>query len=191
MILIKIIIFSLLDNKLNIYLDRNNLPHGNFQSGNLDIQVEKIFHESTNMLIKQDYIEQLYSFSKENTIEIAYYVLLSPERAEKLRLHFLPIEKGEEKTGSELLTYAHQRLRWKVEYTNIIYSLLAKNFTLSELQKGYEIILGRTLDKRNFRKKMFSLNFLIPTDKKTGRATRPAQMYRFKERKSRIIKIFS
>jgi 8-oxo-dGTP diphosphatase len=88
------------------------------------------------------------------------------------------------------LEYAIQRLRWKLEYTNIVYSLLPRDFTLTELQRVYEIILGRPLDKRNFRKKMLSLGMLQVTPRavKVG-AHRPARLYRFRRRTPMIIEV--
>jgi 8-oxo-dGTP diphosphatase len=89
-----------------------------------------------------------------------------------------------------IISYAVQRLRWKIEYTNVVYSLLSREFTLSDLQKVYEAILGKFIDKRNFRKKILSLHFLQPTRKiKIGRA-RPALFYTFKEKKPVIVNIF-
>jgi 8-oxo-dGTP diphosphatase len=80
-----------------------------------------------------------------------------------------------------------QRLRGKLEYTDIGYQLLAPEFTLSELQVVYEAILSpRTLDKRNFRKKVLSTGILEPTahTRKSGQH-RPAALYRFSPRAER------
>ena len=83
-----------------------------------------------------------------------------------------------------------QRLRWKIEYTNIVYSLLPKEFTFGELQKVYEAILGRTMDKRNFRKKILSLGILTDTGKKkTQGRSRPAEVYRFKSREMTYVEV--
>jgi 8-oxo-dGTP diphosphatase len=89
-----------------------------------------------------------------------------------------------------MLQYALQRLRWKLEYTNIVYSLLPRDFTLTELQRVYETILDRPLDKRNFRKKMMSLGMLQATPRmaKIG-AHRPARLYRFRRRMPMIIEV--
>ena len=55
-------------------------------------------------------------------------------------------------------------------------------FPLSELQSAYESVLGRKLDKRNFRKKLLSLNILVPTKEVLGGSHRPSVLYRFKKR---------
>lgn len=83
----------------------------------------------------------------------------------------------------DIISYAHQRLASKIAYTNIIAALLPPEFSLTELQRGYEIIFGRQLDKRNFRKKLLSLDLVEATAdfRQTG-AHRPARLYRFKNR---------
>src|SRR3989304_1373996 len=56
-----------------------------------------------------------------------------------------------------VIGYALHRLRAKLDYSNVAYSLLPADFTLSQLQRTYEAILSRPLDKRNFRKRILSL----------------------------------
>jgi len=51
---------------------------------------------------------------------------------------------------------------WKLAYTNVVWSLLPRRFALTELQKVYEAVLGRPLDKRNFRKKILALGLVEP-----------------------------
>jgi 8-oxo-dGTP diphosphatase len=70
-----------------------------------------------------------------------------------------------------VLDYALERLRNKLEYTNVAYSLLPGRFTLSQLQRVYESILGRKLDKRNFRKRMLSREIIAPTKERQQGAT--------------------
>ena len=62
-----------------------------------------------------------------------------------------------------IINYAKQRLEWKLEYTNIAKEILPKHFKMSSLQKVYEIITGKAYDKRNFQKKIFSLNIISET----------------------------
>jgi 8-oxo-dGTP diphosphatase len=78
-----------------------------------------------------------------------------------------------------IVAYALERLRNKLEYTTVGIQLLAKKFTLAELQAVYEAILGKTIDKRNFRRKMALLKLLKPLKewKETGR--KPAQLFSF------------
>ena len=86
--------------------------------------------------------------------------------------------------NEDVLEYALERLRNKLEYTNVAYSLLPGRFTLSQLQRVYESILGRKLDKRNFRKRMLSREIIEPTaERQAEGAGRPAQLYRFSSTK--------
>jgi len=87
---------------------------------------------------------------------------------------------------------ALDRLRAKVGYTNIVWSILPLTFSLSELQRVYEIILGEPMDKRNFRKKIFSLALIEKTgQKREGEAHRPAALYQFKKRQLEYVDLFS
>ncbi|HBR81010.1 MAG: NUDIX hydrolase [Candidatus Uhrbacteria bacterium GW2011_GWE2_45_35] len=91
---------------------------------------------------------------------------------------------------SEILKIAINRLRSKLEYTNIVWSLLPPEFTLTQLQNIYEIILDRDLDKRNFRRKILELGLVATTGKKIkGEAYRPAELYRFKQRRLTYVEV--
>jgi 8-oxo-dGTP diphosphatase len=72
------------------------------------------------------------------------------------------------------------RLRGKLTYQPIGFELLPPKFTLTQLQRLYEAVLGQSLDKRNFRKKALSYDLLIPLQEKHQEGPhRPAQLYRF------------
>lgn len=79
-----------------------------------------------------------------------------------------------------VLNKALVALREKLRTEPIGFELLPEKFTLSQLQKVYEVILGTALDKRNFRKKIARMKYLIPLDEKQkGVAHKPAQLYIF------------
>lgn len=81
---------------------------------------------------------------------------------------------------ANIINYARERLAAKITNTNAAYSLLPPTFTLSQLQAVYEAVLGKELDKRNFRKKFLSLNLIHETNEmwREG-AHRPAKLYAF------------
>jgi 8-oxo-dGTP diphosphatase len=81
------------------------------------------------------------------------------------------------------------RLRAKLRYTNLVYGLLPARFTIGELQAMYEAILGRRLDRRNFRKKILSLGLLRPAPGARRGAHRPASLYAFRHRRPMMIEI--
>ncbi|HBN85348.1 MAG TPA: ADP-ribose pyrophosphatase [Clostridiales bacterium] len=79
---------------------------------------------------------------------------------------------------AKIITYGLERLRNKIEYTDIAFNLMPDLFTLSELQQVYEVILGKELLKANFRRKIS--DFVIKTDESTKeKAHRPSILYRF------------
>lgn len=79
----------------------------------------------------------------------------------------------------EILAAAVARLRGKLSYSTVAYGLLPDAFTLAELQRAYEAVLGHPLDKRNFRKKVLSLGMLDTAPGQRRGPHRPAQLYRF------------
>jgi 8-oxo-dGTP diphosphatase len=89
---------------------------------------------------------------------------------------------------NEIIEYAHKRLAAKLTYTNSVFALLPKFFTLTQLQNAYETILDHKYDKRNFRKKFLSLKMVEPTDKYLHEgAHRPALLYRFRHQKLQTL----
>jgi len=89
----------------------------------------------------------------------------------------------------KILDYALKRLRWKFEYTTVAFSLLEKKFTLSELQAIYETVFNKKFDKRNFRKKILSLNILNEEEIKKNVSNRPPQLFSLKEKIGKIVEI--
>ncbi len=85
---------------------------------------------------------------------------------------------------NEIFEHALNQLKRKIQLRPIGFELLPEKFTLSELQNLYEAILGRELDKRNFRRKMLRSGFVIPLEEKQqGVANKPAQFYQFNRQK--------
>ncbi len=87
---------------------------------------------------------------------------------------------------NEILAAAIERLRNKVEYTSLPAFLLPKEFTLTDLQRAYEIVLGRKLEKSAFRMRVLAADVVDPVDKVRAGANRPAQMYRLKRAKTPV-----
>lgn len=90
--------------------------------------------------------------------------------------------------NEKVIAYAEHRLRNKLEYTNVVYSLLPSRFTLTEMQRVYEAILGETMDKRNFRRRVVGLGIVRETgqSRKEG-AHRPAMLYEFTRREPMVL----
>lgn len=144
--------------------------------------------------ISVDYLEQLYTFGNTipakgpRAIEVSYYglvpsVLLHPEAmADRSRINWFALGELPQvlESHGRIVKVALERLRGKLAYTAVGFELLHESFALAELQHLYEIILGKVLDKRNFRKKIFDLGILEPTSQRARGRGRPALLYRFK-----------
>jgi 8-oxo-dGTP diphosphatase len=86
-----------------------------------------------------------------------------------------------------ILTAALERLRGKVEYTSLPAFLLPEPFTLPELQRTYELVLGRALDKSAFRKRMLDGGFLEEAGMVEGGFGRSAMGYRVRDRERAAV----
>lgn len=86
----------------------------------------------------------------------------------------------------QILASAISRLRSKVEYTSLPAFLLPREFTLSELQRVYEIVLGRKLEKSAFRTRVLSAELVVPLPRYKEGPNRPAQLYKLKSQTSPI-----
>lgn len=209
---VDVVIFTILDKQLSVLLlelkelpniDKWALPGGLVKiDENCDQAVARHLQEKAN--VSDIYTEQLYTFSDVDrdpsgrVISVSYYTLapegkLHPQttsRYKSIALHRISQLPDLAYDHKAIIDTALARLRSKIEYTNIVYSLLPKEFTLTQLQSTYEIILGRPLDKRNFRKKILSLGLVKSLDRSTiGMAHRPAQLYAFVSHKPTFANI--
>jgi 8-oxo-dGTP diphosphatase len=148
--------------------------------------------------LRSIFLEQLYSFSavdrdpRERVVSVAYYALVNlrdhdvhaasdASDAAWFGVHDVPSLAFDH---TEILRTALDRLRGKLRYQPIGFELLPKKFTLSQLQRLYELVLERELDKRNFRKRVLAMDLLVELDEvEQGVAHRAARLYRFDERK--------
>ncbi len=196
MIGIKLVLFSVIDGRLCVYLQKQELPSIVWKGEKgLDQAVEELTKSVPGLSTDQGYREQLYTFSGneagEFDLAIAYFVLLAEHKIpQAVRPQWIAFEALGDSQDLAIIEYAMQRLRWKIEYTNVVYGLLPAEFTLGQLQRIYEAIVGKSLDKRNFRKKILSLGIFRDTKKKRrlGRA-RPAEVYTFKTRRLTYVEI--
>ena len=89
----------------------------------------------------------------------------------------------------KILDYSLKRLKWKFEYTTVAFSLLPKKFTISEIQNIYEIVFNRQFDKRNFAKKVLSLDILKEEEIKKDVSHRPPMLYSLKKDIGEVVEI--
>jgi len=203
------VVFKVIKDQLNILLVKRGtkpfkgmwaLPGGRVNKGeSLDKTAKRELYEETG--VKNIFLEQLYTFGEPNrdprgrVISVAYFALINQEP--KLRastdtvdarwfvMKKLPALAFDHQ---DIIDYALMRLRWKLEYTNIVRNLLPQHFTLSNLQKVYEIILNKKIDKRNFRKKILSLHLIKPARRnKINVPFRPPQLWTFRTDKHVVL----
>jgi 8-oxo-dGTP diphosphatase len=143
---------------------------------------------------KNVYLEQLYSFGdpgrdpRGRVVTVAYYALVPTDKSPLLAgtdaatagwypVSALPPLAFDHK---RIVEYAVDRLRNKLEYTNVGFQLLPAKFTLSALQALHEAILGKPLDKRNFRRKVLGLGLVKPSKEMQATGRKPAQLFSFR-----------
>ena len=174
------------------FLGEYAIPGGFLRADeSLEEAAKRELHEETS--VRDVYLEQLYSFGdpardpRGRVVTVAYYALVSSEHmdlsagADAAEAEWVAVKRlpplAFDHAG--IVAYALERLRNKLEYTTVGVQLLPKKFTLAELQAVYEAILGKRIDKRNFRRKMALLKILKPLKewKETGR--KPARLFGF------------
>ncbi|WP_405291288.1 NUDIX hydrolase [Algibacter sp. Ld11] len=162
----------------------------------LEDAVDRELFEETG--IKINYLEQLYTFGKPDrdprgrVVSIAYFGLVRPnafklyastdaEQAQWFNINDLPKLSFDHK---EILKTAVERLQGKITYEPIGFELLDKKFPFSDLEKLYTTLLGREIDRRNFRKKIVGLNVLDELDEKVSKGSgRPANLFQFNQKR--------
>jgi len=181
------------------YLDQWALPGGfiEYQESTEQAAQRKLFEETS---LSDVFLEQLYTFSnpdrdpRNHVISVVYYALVNMQKHHilgKKNLHSATVEwiKMDNLPSlafdhNEIVQVALQRLKGKITYTPIGFELLPEKFTLNELQILYEKILHRTIDKRNFRKKILSYGLLEPLQEYQKEVKhRAAQYYQFNAQK--------
>ena len=197
-----VVVFTIRDGRLSILLvKRANPPFAGswaLPGGFLDIDEDldgcaaRELEEETG--VSGLYLEQLYTFGathrdpRERVISVTYYALVPQDALATPRAASDAADVGWHPFDelpllafdhADIVQMAHDRLVAKLDYSTIAFGFMPRTFTLSELQCVYEILLNQSLDKRNFRKRMLSLNLIEETGKlRRNGKHRPAREYR-------------
>jgi 8-oxo-dGTP diphosphatase len=200
---VDLVIFTIAENDLRVLLIRRAqepfknkwaLP-GGFVEMDESLEEAAAREMEEEVGVRDVYLEQLYTFGdpkrdpRGRVISVAYFALVDASRqniraaddAAEAQWHsvFKPPKLAFD--HRKILDYAVWRLRNKIEWTTVGYELLPKKFTLSELQRVYEIILQKPVDKRNFRKRILAQGEIRELNEtRSDGAHRPARLYSFK-----------
>lgn len=197
-----VVIFAISEGELRVLLIYRSappqeglwaLPGGRWDgSESLEALAARKLVEETG--VRNLYLEQLFTTPgldpANPSVAVAYFALVDA-RTVRLRQAsewppaWHPVSSLPELAfdNNRVIAQAVERVRAKLEYTNIAFGLLPEQFTLRELHRTYEAILEEPLDRRNFRKRMISSGIIEPTGavQREG-AHRPAALYRFVSR---------
>ena len=201
---VDVVIFTLRDGDLQVLLIRRGHPPfagnwaipGGFVEINESLEAGALRELEEETGVQDVYIEQLYTFGRPDrdprtrVITVAYIALMPENSRATIRagddaaearwwsMYDLPTLAFDH---ADILNYALTRLRYKLEYTAVGFEFLPIEFTLSELQSAYEIILGESLDRGNFRKKLRRADVVEATQRFQTTGGRPARLYRFRD----------
>ena len=207
------VVFGLDDDGLKVLLVQRDLPPfkdrwalpGGFvrMEESVDDAARRELREETGLTLNDLYLEQLYTFGgvgrdpRGRVVSVAYYALVNLADHRVQAATDARDAAWFSVSDTPSLAFDHDaivaaalgRLKGKVRYQPIGFELLPPKFTLSQLQRLYETVLERPLDKRNFRKKILSMEVLVETDEvQQDVAHRAARLYRFDEDKYRRLK---
>jgi 8-oxo-dGTP diphosphatase len=197
-----VVILTVSEGQLRVLLiHRSGEPHQGMWAlpGGFPNRGESLADAAARKLLEETgvsdvYLEQLFTFDgldgASESVAVAYFALVDPRN---VRLREEPVWEPRwfALSGLPELAFNNQtvietamaRLRNKLEYTNVAYSLMPREFTLRDLQAVYESIYGRSFDKRNFRRRMISQGLIRPTGRTSTRgAHRPAELFEFTSR---------
>ena len=187
----------LIQRKYNPFKGQWAIPGGFvLENESLEDAVARELKEETGISI--NYLEQLYTFGnvdrdpRGRVVSVAYFGLIHPEGhtleattdAEKAQWFDMDTLPELSFDHQQIIEIAIERLRGKIRYEPLGFELLETKFLFSDLEKLYTTLLGRPIDRRNFRKKINSLNILDELDEKVSQGKgRPASLFRFNEKR--------
>lgn len=195
---VQVVVFSLRDQRLQVLLEQAPPDLGpSWVIPGSSVADGLSLEESASALLARficrhrTYLEQLYTYGDphrhpiQRVISVVYFALIPSDAfcAPDDPVRWFPVDElpALALDFREVLAYAVRRLRYKLEYSAAGFELLPEFFTLSELQRTYEMILGERLDKRNFRRRILQAGIIEPgTNQRRAGEGRPAQLYRYR-----------
>jgi 8-oxo-dGTP diphosphatase len=135
------------------------------------------------------WIEQAGAFGDDTThpanalVSVCYVAVVPPPTRESLWLNTNPMPALPDRQR-RMVSGALEAVRARLEQSPLAFSMLPREFTLSELQQTYETVLARRLHKASFRRSLQAAFVVEPTGEQRGEGRgRPAQLYRYAPRR--------
>lgn len=202
---VDVVIFTILNDEVHVLLNkRPDFPYkGQWATpgGFIDLKRDATLEDTAKRKLKDKtgyeapYLEQLGTIGNSKrdprgwSVTVTYFALVNADKvAFSEDCQWCPLDnegKARQKLAFDhntLIQEAFQRLRNKAQYTTIVLHVLPEKFTLSELQTGYEIILGGKLNKAGFRRRILKANVIEELEGESKQtATRKAQLYQKSE----------
>jgi len=174
------------------YTGKWAMPGGRIRGGET-VEQAAVRELSEKAGITDVYLEQLYTFSEPTRdaagrcISVAHMALINGDvqlrTTDKYSgIGWFPVSRLPPMAfdHKEIAAYAVKRLRAKLEWSDVARNLLGETFTLGELQRLYEEIMGKKLDARNFQRRVVQIGLVKDTGRmRTGQAYRQARLFRF------------
>ena len=188
-LLVNVVLFRLADDTLQVLLAPASgsweLPAAGLGEGeSLEQAAERLIAALIDR--RKTYLEQLFTYGEGTgpAIRVAYFAIIPMEAnlrvGPPVRWVAIAPLPPLSPADAEIMAYSLRRLRYKLEYTAVGFQLLPGEFTLSELQHTYEIVLDERLDKRNFRRHMLHSGIIEETARLRTGEGRPARLYRYR-----------
>lgn len=165
------------------------------------IELDETLEEAARRELKEEtsienvHLEQLHTYGdpeqdpRDRVVTVAFLALIPPDKVVDFRggddaahVAWIPVDNLPALAfdQTDIVSYAQSRLNYLLEYSDIGFKLLPHEFTLSDVQRLYETILGIKIDKRNFRRRILIADIIESTSKLRTGEGRPARLYRYK-----------
>ena len=208
---VDIAIFSVIDDKLNVLtVKRAQYPRKGkwaLPGGFIDLSADKTIDDAAHRKLAEKtgvtkaHLEQVISVGNNTrdprgwSVTIAYMALVSVDAVDLRKddsseeVAWTPVDQLKKNNDlafdhNQILESCHKRLKDKVRYTSLPVNLLPPDFTLTELQKIFEVILAKSVEKKSFRRRILDAQILEETGNFRGGGTRPAKLYRVANKKT-------
>ncbi|NNK14608.1 MAG: NUDIX hydrolase [Desulfofustis sp.] len=202
---VDIAIFSVIDDKLNVLtVKRAQQPRKGkwaLPGGFINLDTDKTIEDAAYRKLAEKtgvtkaHLEQVISVGNNTrdprgwSVTIAYMALVSVDAVDLRKdgsseeLTWTQVDQLKKNNDlafdhNKILKICHQRLKDKVRYTSLPVNLLPPEFTLTELQRIFEVVLAEPIEKKSFRRRMLDAQILEETGNFREGSTRPAKLYR-------------